>query len=152
MRRRLRKFSRKFVQKHLFRSPFARRGAFGKSRATRCQNSSLLRCLATPKTSKNQFEKKLFFFLISEINFLLFSKATGSLVERQWAVCSKGHQLDRIRTIVIYGLSYKGLNFFKELAKMSLELLGLLLKLLLLQLHVSITEFWGGASRHRRSS
>ena len=29
-----------------------------------------------------------------------------------------------------------GLNFFKELAKMSLELLGLLLELLLLLLHV----------------
>ena len=29
------------------------------------------------------------------------------------------------------GLSYMGLNFFKEIAKMSLELLGLLLELLL---------------------
>ena len=34
------------------------------------------------------------------------------------------------------GLSYVGLNFFKEIAKMSLELLGLLLELLLLLLHV----------------
>ena len=34
------------------------------------------------------------------------------------------------------GLSYMGLNFFKEIAKMSLELLGLLLELLLLLLHV----------------
>ena len=38
------------------------------------------------------------------------------------------------------GLSYMGLNFFKEIAKMSLELQGLLLELplllLLLQLHV----------------
>ena len=33
-------------------------------------------------------------------------------------------------------LSYKGLNFFKEIAEMSLELLGLLLELLLLLLHV----------------
>ena len=32
------------------------------------------------------------------------------------------------------GLSYMGLNFFKEIAKMSLELLGLLLELLLLVL------------------
>ena len=43
------------------------------------------------------------------------------------------------------GLSYMGLNFFKEIAKMSLELLGLLLELLLLLLllllHVFITEF-----------
>ena len=46
----------------------------------------------------------------------------------------------------IMGLSYMGLNFFKEIAKMSLELLGLLLELLLfllllLLLHVFITEF-----------
>ena len=34
------------------------------------------------------------------------------------------------------GLSYMGLNFFKEIAKMSLELLGLLLDLLPLLLHV----------------
>ena len=34
------------------------------------------------------------------------------------------------------GLSYMGLNFFKEIAKMSLELRGLLLELLLLLLHV----------------
>ena len=32
------------------------------------------------------------------------------------------------------GLSYMGLNFFKEIDKMSLELLGLLLELLLLLL------------------
>ena len=32
------------------------------------------------------------------------------------------------------GLSYMGLNFFKEIAKISLELLGLLLELLLLLL------------------
>ena len=39
------------------------------------------------------------------------------------------------------GLSYMGLNIFKEIVKMSLELLGLLLELLLLLLHVFITEF-----------
>ena len=38
------------------------------------------------------------------------------------------------------GLRYTGPNFFKEIAKMSLELLGLLLLLLLL-LHVFMTEF-----------
>ena len=32
------------------------------------------------------------------------------------------------------GMSYMGLNFFKEIAKISLELLGLLLELLLLLL------------------
>ena len=36
------------------------------------------------------------------------------------------------------GLSYMGLNFFKEIAKMSLELLLLLLQLLL---HLIIMEF-----------
>ena len=49
-----------------------------------------------------------------------------------------------------------GLNFFKKIAKMSLELLGLLLELLLLLplllLHVFTTEFQGGASRPRRST
>ena len=44
------------------------------------------------------------------------------------------------------GLSYMGLNFFKEIGKMSLELLGLPLELLLLLLllfllHVFVTEF-----------
>ena len=39
------------------------------------------------------------------------------------------------------GLSYISLNFFKEIADMSLELLGLLLDLLLLLLHVLITGF-----------
>ena len=34
------------------------------------------------------------------------------------------------------GLSYMGLTFFKDIAKMSLGLLGLLLELLLLLLHV----------------
>ena len=42
-------------------------------------------------------------------------------------------------------MSYMGLNFFEEIAKMSLELLGLLLvlllELLLLLLHVFIVEF-----------
>ena len=54
------------------------------------------------------------------------------------------------------GPSYMGPNFFKEIAKMSLELLGLLLELLLLLLllllHVFITKFKGRASRPRRSS
>ena len=49
-RRRSRKFSRKFVEKIRFRSLFERRGTSGKSRATRCQNSSLLR---RPKSRKN---------------------------------------------------------------------------------------------------
>ena len=44
-----------------------------------------------------------------------------------------------------------GLIFFKEIAKISLELLRLLLELLLLQLHVFVTEFKGGASRPRTS-
>ena len=44
------------------------------------------------------------------------------------------------------------LNVFKEIAKMSLELLGLLLELLLLLLHVSITKFYEAASRPRGST
>ena len=40
------------VQRNRFRSSFGRPGASGKSRAMRCQNSSLLRWLATTKTSK----------------------------------------------------------------------------------------------------
>ena len=39
------------------------------------------------------------------------------------------------------GPSYMGPNLFKEIAKMSLKLLGLLLELLLLLLHVVMTEF-----------
>ena len=39
------------------------------------------------------------------------------------------------------GLSYMGLNFFKEIAKMSLELLGLLLELLLLLLLLLLHVF-----------
>ena len=53
------------------------------------------------------------------------------------------------------GPSYMGPNFFKQIAKMSLELLGLLLELLrlllLLLLHVFITEFYGGAKRPHRT-
>ena len=39
------------------------------------------------------------------------------------------------------GLRYMGLNFFKEIAKMSLELLGLLLELLLLLLLLLLHVF-----------
>ena len=39
------------------------------------------------------------------------------------------------------GLSYMGLNFFKEIAKMSPELLGLLREQLLLLQQIFITEF-----------
>ena len=39
------------------------------------------------------------------------------------------------------GLSYMGLNFFKAIAKMSLELLGLLLELLLLLLLLLLHVF-----------
>ena len=59
---RSRKFSRKFVEKIRFHTLFGRRGTSGKSRATRCQNSSLLRCLATPKMSKKRFGKNSIYF------------------------------------------------------------------------------------------
>ena len=51
------KFARMFLAKNRFRSSFGRPGTSGKSRATRFQNSSLLRCLATTKTSKKLFGK-----------------------------------------------------------------------------------------------
>ena len=43
-----------------------------------------------------------------------------------------------------------GLNFFKEVAKMSLELLGLLLELLLCCMYL-ITYFYGVAKCHPRT-
>ena len=67
------KFSWKSVTKNRFRSSFERSGTSGKSRATRHQNSSLLRRLATTKTSKKRFGKKLF-FLISVFHVFVASK------------------------------------------------------------------------------
>ena len=53
------------------------------------------------------------------------------------------------------GLSCMGLNFFKEIAKMSPELLGLLLELLLLLLLLLLRVFnhvfYGGAKRPPRT-
>ena len=69
--RRSRKFSRKFVKKNRFSSPFGRRGAFGKSRAKRGQNSRLIWRLATPKTFKKRLGKNSI-FCVSEISFSLF--------------------------------------------------------------------------------
>ena len=51
------KFSRNLLEQNRFCSSFGRSGA--ESRATRCRNSSLLRCLATAKTSKKRFGKNL---------------------------------------------------------------------------------------------
>ena len=55
-------FSRKFVEKIRFWSSLGRSGSSAKSRATRRQNSSLLRPLVTTKTSKKQFGKKSIFW------------------------------------------------------------------------------------------
>ena len=68
----IRKFSRKFVEKIRFRTSFGRRGTSGKSRATRCQNSSLLRRLATTKTSKKRFGKKSIFWGFGNQFFVIF--------------------------------------------------------------------------------
>ena len=68
---RSRKFSQKFVEKNRFRSSFGRSGSSGKSRATRCQNSSLLRRLATTKTSKKRFGKKLIFLGFGDQFFVI---------------------------------------------------------------------------------
>ena len=58
--------------KKRFRSPFGRHGAFGKSRATRRQNPSLLRRLATPKTSKKRFGKNSSFLDLGNQFFVIF--------------------------------------------------------------------------------
>ena len=69
--RRSRKFSRKFVKKNSFCKFFGRAGRTGTSRTTSCQNFSLERPLAVPKTSKKE-KNKLEFFTISEFSFSLF--------------------------------------------------------------------------------
>ena len=48
------KVSRKFVEQNRFRSSSVRSGSSGKSRATRCQNFSLLRRLADPEKIEKQ--------------------------------------------------------------------------------------------------
>ena len=66
------KFVRKFIRKKMFCSSLGRPGASGKSRATRCQNSGLLRRLATPNKSKNQFEKNAISFGLGNQFFAIF--------------------------------------------------------------------------------
>ena len=66
------KFSRKIVEKIRFWSSFGRSGSSGKSRATRRQNSSLLRRLATTKTSKKRFGKKSIFLGFGNQFFVIF--------------------------------------------------------------------------------
>ena len=57
---------------NLFRSSSGRSGSSGKSRATRRQNSSLLRRLATTKTSKKRFGKKSIFWGFGNHFFVIF--------------------------------------------------------------------------------
>ena len=66
------KFSRKIVEKNRFWSLFRRSGSSGKSRATRRQKSSLLRRLATTKTSKKRFGKKSVFWGFGNQFFVIF--------------------------------------------------------------------------------
>ena len=66
------KFSRKFVEKIRFWSSFGRPGTSGKSRATCCQNSSLLRRLATTKTSKKRFRRIVIFPGLGNQFFVIF--------------------------------------------------------------------------------
>ena len=61
------------VEQIRFWSSFERPGTSGKSRGTRCQNSSLLRPLATTKTSKKRFGKKIDFFGFRKSVFRHFS-------------------------------------------------------------------------------
>ena len=65
-------FSRKFVEKIRFWSSLGRSGSSGKSRATGCQNSSLLRRLETTKTSKKRFGKKFIFLGFGNQFFVIF--------------------------------------------------------------------------------
>ena len=69
--RRSRKFSWKFLEKNQFRSSFGRSGASEKSRATRCQNSSLLLCMATLRTSKKRF--RIFFVCLGNQFLVIFA-------------------------------------------------------------------------------
>ena len=55
-----------------FWSSIGRSGSSGKSIARRCQNSSLLRRLATTKTSKKRFGKKLIFLGFGNLFFVNF--------------------------------------------------------------------------------
>ena len=93
---RSRKFSRKFVEKIRCRTSFRCRGPSGKSRTTRCQNSSLLRHLATPTTSKKRFGKNYIFLLRKSV-------------------------FRHLRTIVIYGPSYKTLGRSIDRIEMNIE-------------------------------
>ena len=61
----------KIRQKILFCKFFGRAGRTGTSRTTSCQNFSLERPLAVPKTSKKR-KKKSEFFTISELSFSSF--------------------------------------------------------------------------------
>ena len=62
----------KIRQKYIFRSSFGRSGSSRKSRATRRQNSSLLRRLATTNTSKKRFGKNCIFSGLGNLFFLIF--------------------------------------------------------------------------------
>ena len=66
------KLSQKFIETNRFRPSSGRSGSSGKSRATRCQNSSLLRRLATTKTSKKRFGKKSIFLGFGNQFFVIF--------------------------------------------------------------------------------
>ena len=61
----------KIRQKNLFCKFFGRAGRTGTSRTTSCQNFSLERPLAVPKTSKKR-KKKIEFFMILEFSFSSF--------------------------------------------------------------------------------
>ena len=76
--RNFRSCSRKFVGKNRFRTSFGRRGTSGKSRVMRCQNPSLLRRLATPKTSKKRFGKNSICFGLRNRFFIVVGDFEGA--------------------------------------------------------------------------
>ena len=76
-------FSRKFVEKIRFWSSLGRSGSSGKSRATRRQNSSLLRPLATTKTSKKRFGKKSIFWGFGNQFFAIWPNRPQNQIRHQ---------------------------------------------------------------------
>ena len=102
------KFSRKLVEKKStsdINDSFGGSGTSGKSRATRCQNSSLPRRWATPNTWKKRFGKNSHFFVLGKQVFVIFEgqgqhvrKAMGSMSQRTFVITDHGHL--RLRNIV----------------------------------------------------
>ena len=106
---RSRNFSRKCVQKNRFRTSFACCGTSGKSRATPCQNSKLLRCLVTPQKSKPQFAQKFGLFGLRNQFFINFTShwlghiRRGGALSHQSGCIQRGGALGHLSGRVLRG-------------------------------------------------